>query len=283
MKSVTDNTEQNFDERETGVSSTSKYFQKSASVEDTPDGKIINTNLKKVFCETFSFKPQTMTVLGVAVTLPLPFIKTKTKNEIGEVPLDKDKLQYGNVICNETKGGFVELKSQTPKNKIWQWLHPSGTYRKYVDDGSSYDKVTGDTFFIFNKNWNVAIGKDFIELIDGDTKIQIKKNYNLNVGGDFSVNIDGNSNTNVGKDQTTQVGGNSLETVDKNKTIDVTGSLNESIKKDHTKQVNGSEFNTTIKDRTDVVCGGLNILVSGDVNISSNGTINLIGKRINLG
>ena len=289
MKSITDNTEQNYNTKQSGQSSTSSYIQGSVTNADgttttkaynnTPDDKIVNTNLKKTFCETISFKVQTF--LGIPI--PLPFLKTKSKDEIKEVPLDKEKLQYGKTLVNETAGGFVELKSQTPKNKIWQWLHPAGTYRKIVDDGTLYDKVISDAFIIVNKNWNISVGKDFIEVVEGNNKIQIKKNTNTNINGDSSMNIDGNSNTNVVKDCGLQVQGNSVESISKNKTVDITGTLKETISKDHSVQVNGSETNTIIKDRTDVVCGGLNILVTGNINLSSKGTVNIIGKKINLG
>jgi len=289
MKDIMSNTEQNFDKKEKGQASTSKYTQaqvpsdsgayKKNSITGTPDDQIVDNNLKSFTCNTVTLKTQTITILGFQIPLPLPFLKTKNSKEIKEIPLDKNKLQYGNTIVKETRGGFLELISQTPMNKIWQWLHPSGTYRKWIDDGSSYDKVVGDSFTICGKNWNIAVNNDCIEVISGHNKIQIKKNSETLINGSSSTTVNGFSNTQVGKDNAVQVGGSSLETISKDKISDISGTYKENIKKDHETQVNGTESNVVLKDKTDIIGGGLNILVSGDINISSNGNLNIIGSK----
>jgi hypothetical protein len=288
MKSISDGLELNFDKKDVGQASTSKYIQaqipdvkgiyQTKEISGTPDDKIINTGLVKTFCQTVALKTQSL----FGIPLPLPFLKSKLKDKIEEVPLDKEKLQYGKTFVTETKGGFVELKSETPKSKIWQWLHPAGTYRRWTDDGSSYDKVVGDTFFIFNKNWNISVGIDFIEVVQGNNKIQIVKNSITNINGDSSLNIDGNSISNIGKDCGIQVKGNKTETISKDCTETIYGGLTENVYKDHNTQVNGNESNTILKNKNDVVCGSLNILVTGDVNISSQGNLNITGKTVSI-
>lgn len=286
MKDIKEGIELDFNGREPAQASTSKYIQtnitskegyRQESVAGTPDDNIIKPNLKVFNCETVSI--QLPFGLG-SLPIPLPFVKTKNKKEIKEVMPSKEKSQYGKIMVTETKGGFVELKDETPDNKRTLKLHPSGTYTQTINDGSIYDKVVGDVYTIIDKNWNIAIGKDFIEVITGDNKIQIKKNSELNINGNESVNIDGNSNTNIGGNKGIQIDGNESEDTTGNKDTKISGNLTENISKNKNTTIVGNDAETVLKNKTSIVQEDCTTLVGGNITISAKGNINVVASGV---
>lgn len=305
MENVTSGTEQNFDARSTGQSSTSKYVQANTppvngngyganKISGTPDDVTIKPNLKKATVETKSFAAaggllaSLMSALA-ALPLPLPFKTTTEKKEIAEPAPTSSKAQYGKISVNDSNG-FVEIKDNTPGNKIWTHLHPSGTYDSVSNNGDVLEKSTHDRILIVINDWNITVSGDELMVIDGDNKIQIKKDRQININGNDNLNIDGNTNTNIGKDSGLQVGGNVTESITGNMTSEINQSLTEAVKKNYNHTVNGSETNTVMKDRTDVVAGSLSVVVSGNAivhvgknaNISSGGIMTLAAPEIDM-
>ena len=292
MKDTSTGVEQNYNDRAEGQSSTSKYIQvkvpPAGSGDDytpkpadgTPDDKIIKPNLKTAKCDTVSFDLPA-SLLGL-IPVPLPFLKKKDSKEIKEKLPDKEKSEYGKIVVNESKGGFVEIKDETPGNKRWQRLHPSGTYTQIVDNGDSHEKIVHDSYIIVDKNWNISVGEDWIEVVSGNNKIQIKKDSTVNINGNQSINIDGNNNNNIGGNQGFQIGGNNSEQISGDFITDVGGNHNESIKKNRKTMVMGDENNTIMGSKTDLIVGSLTVCCSGKVMISSPSNITLVAPKINL-
>jgi Gp5 C-terminal repeat (3 copies) len=292
MKNTSSGVEQEYRDREEGQSSTSKYIQvkvppagqddgyKAKPVGGTPDDKIIKPNLKTAKCDTVDFElPSGLLAL---IPVPLPFLKKKSSKEIKEKLPDKEKSEYGKIVVNETKGGFVNIQDETAGNKRWQKLHPSGTYQQVVDNGDYHDKVVHDRYIIVDKNWNISIGEDWIEVVSGNNKIQIKKNSSININGNESVNVDGNSNVNIVGNEGLQVGGNHSESITGNFTTEVGGNHAETIKGYRKTMVSGNENNTIMGTETDVICGSWNVTVSGSIMLSSSASITLVAPVINL-
>lgn len=276
MKNLQDGLESNFNTRSQSQSSTSKYIQTKVvddkgnytgkTVDGTPDDLVIKPNLKTSTCTTTKFEINSVGDL----------IKTTENKVIKEAAPAKEKSEYGKIVVNESRGGFVSLKDETPGNKRILNLHPSGSYNQIVNDGTTYEKIVYDKYTFINKNWNVSVGADFIEVIYGNSKIQITKDAMTNITGNESKTIKGNSAENVSKHMTKEVGGNYTE--------NITGSLVSTAKsfsgnyKNSVSLCTGSSSNTIMKDKTEVVCGSLNICVSGNVVIASGGTMNLTGN-----
>lgn len=288
MIDITTGLEKTFDDRKLGESSVSKYIQSkipnesgytSQSLEGTPDDKIIKPNLKSFKCETISFKLP----FGLgAIPIPIPFIKQGSNTEIKEILPDKSKSEYGKIKVTESKGGFVELKDDTPGNKRLLQLHPSGSYHQVLDNGSTYDKVVNDALIIIDKNWNIAIGNDFVEVITGNNKIQIKKDSLININGDESKNIDKNSITNIKENFGLHIEGSSLETIGKDKTLDVAGTLTETIQQNYSETVQGEKKSIIMNNKTETIGQTCNILVGNTLTITSASTINIIAPKVNI-
>jgi hypothetical protein len=226
MDNITDGLEANFKDREKVQSSTSKYIQAkvastegyvSKAISGTVDDKLIKPNLKTSLCETIKFDTSALALLP----FPIPFIKNTNSKEIKELLPTADKAEYGKIQVKESKGGFVEIQDETPGNKRWQKTHPSGTYTQVVNNGDMHEKIVNDRFIIIDKNWNISVGEDQIEVIVGNNRIQIKK--------DRETNITGSDNTNVTGDSTLFVGGNESREVKGNQTEKISGNMNSRI------------------------------------------------------
>ena len=150
MKSVTDNTTLDFTDREVTQASTSKFIQANIpsiagylkkTISGTPQDVIIKPNLKTDICATISFK----TILSFLSSLiPLPFLKFPSSIQIKEALPTTNLSQYGKVVVNESKGGFVTIRDETPKNNLIVKLHPSGTYQSINNDGANQQKIVAE-------------------------------------------------------------------------------------------------------------------------------------------
>lgn len=276
MKNLQDGLESNYNTRSQSQSSTSKYIQtkvvddkgnySNKTVDGTPDDLVIKPNLKTSTCTTTKFE----------INIDGDLVKNTEKKVIKEAAPSKENSEYGKIVVNESKGGFVSLKDETPGNKRILNLHPSGSYNQIVNDGTTYEKIVYDKYTFINKNWYVSVGEDFIEVIYGNSKIQISKDSMTNITGNESKNTSGNSAENVNGNITKEVGGNYTE--------NITGTLISTAKsfsgnyRNSSSMVSGSSTTTTMKDKTEVVCGSLNICVSGNVVIATGGTMNLTGN-----
>ena len=229
MKSVTDGTTLDFDGREVSQASTSKFIQANVpsvtgyikeTIAGTPVDTIVKPNLKVDICATISFK-SILSFLGSI--LPLPFFKIPSSIQIKEALPTTNLSQYGKVVVNESKGGFVTIRDETPGNNLTVQLHPSGTYQSINNAGANQQKIVDDNTLIINKNFKISVGLDYIEVISGNEFIQIKKNRTHNVGGDFNENITGNSISVIGKDRGEQIAGNYTQLITNNSIVDISG------------------------------------------------------------
>ena len=278
-----------FYKREAGVSSTSKYTQTknvdangnpvASDVKGLPDQKIILPNLKKATAEVYEISSGGGGLLAsLLAALGVPALKkTKVKKEIKETPPDFAKSEYGSIQVKETKGGFVEIFDQTAGNQRTMRLHPAGTYNQVLPDGTVQDKIVSNKITFVDKEWNVVIGADFIEVISGNNKVHIKKDNQLNINGNNCVNIDQDSNTIINQNQNMDTKGKMSEKVGKGKDVEITGNLSEKVSKDVKEEVGGSVNTTIAKDGTTMVGGMLNIMATGNITISSNAGINIVG------
>lgn len=273
-----------FYQRETGVSSTSKYIQTknvdeqgnpvANDIKGIPDQKIIQPNLTKAKAETYEISTGGGLFDSLLASLGVPSLKkTKVKKEINETPPDFAKSQYGQIQVKETKGGFVEIFDQTIGNQRTMRLHPAGTYNQVLPDGTVQDKVVGDKVTFVDNEWNIVVGKDFVEVVSGNNKIHIKKDNQLNINGNNNVNIDKDSNTVIGGKSNLDIKGKSVEKVGLGKDIDITGTCTEKISKDFKQDVTGNVNRTVMGNETDVIGGSLNLLCSGNIVLSGTSII----------
>jgi hypothetical protein len=288
MNSVTDGTTLDFDGRTPSQASTSKFIQANVpsvngyikeTVAGTPVDVIVKPNLKVDICSTISFK-SILSFLGSI--LPLPFLKIPSSLQIKEALPTTNLSQYGKVVVQESKGGFVTIRDETPGNNLTVQVHPSGTYQSINNAGANQQKIVDDNTLIINKNFKVSVGLDYIEVISGNEFVQIKKNCNLNVGGDYNENITGNSTSVIGKDRGEQILGNYTQTISKDSLIDISGNATEHVVKNHTTNVDGNEQNTIAGSKSDVIGKSLHICIQSNGTISAKGSLNLVGNPINL-
>ena len=295
MKDATAGVLTEFDSRDQGQSSVSKYIQAQTppatgdsfgvnKISGTPDDKTLTPHLTTSTCTTASFSIPTL----LGIPLPLPFLKTPITKTIAEPKPTGDKSQYGKIRVSDVNG-FVSIRDSTPNNVRSVDIHPSGSYSQVLNNGDMQEKSVYDRVSIVVNDWNISIGNDEITVIVGDQKVQIKRDRQVNIAGDDNLNTDGNAHTVIGKDRGTQVGGSNTLTIEKNNLVDVTGNSTENVKKNFKHTVNGSETNTVMKDKTDVVVGNLTVVVSGNaiihgkqINISADTMISLSAPAISM-
>ena len=288
MNSVTDGTTLNFDARTPSQSSTSKFIQANVpsvsgyikeTVAGTPVDVIVKPNLKVDVCATISFK-SILSFLGSI--LPLPFLKIPSSIQIKEALPTTNLSQYGKVVANESKGGFVTIRDETPGNNLTVNVHPSGTYQSINNAGANQQKIVDDNTLIINKNFKVSVGLDYIEVVSGNEYVQIKKNRTLNVGGDFNENITGNSTSVIGKDCGEEIHGNYTQIISKDSLTEVSGNATENVADDHSTTIGGNESNTVYGSKNDVIGNSLHVCIQTNGTISANGSLNLVGNPVNL-
>lgn len=288
MDNIASGLENDFRDRKPKQATTSKYIQtktattdggyNSESIDGTPDEKLIKPNLKTSTCETVSFD----TSIFSGFPVPIPFISNRSSKEIKEELPNKDKSEYGKIQVHETRGGFVELKDETPGNKRWMKLHPAGTYSQVVNNGDMHEKIVNDRFIIIDKNWNISVGEDFIEVIVGNQKIQIKKDREVNIKGNDNKNVDGDDTTKVKGNHSTEVKGNETEKITGNMLSDITGGLTENIKKDYKRMVNGKQNVIAMGGINHISSASINIIATGQVILSSSAMVKVTAPMITL-
>jgi hypothetical protein len=202
------------------------------------------------------------------------FVPIKLK----ESPPDYSKSEYGSLQVKEMKGGFVEIFDQTKGNETTLRFHPSGTYNQVQADGTNQDKVVGKKKDFYDQNWEITIGKDFIEVISGEATVQIKKDSFMTINGNSNTTINQDCNTIIDQHQFTDVKGMIIEKSGMGKNVDITGTSTENITKDYGQTVGGSSTTTITGYKTEIVKKGLDIMVTGNVTIYGD-EIKIVGKK----
>lgn len=280
--------EQNYKERTKIQSNSSKYIQvKRAEVkggyadkpiEDTYDDKIIKPSLKKDKCETYKFTPDSF----ASAKVPSTISKSKSNKEIKELLPTKEKAEYGKIFVTETRGGFVQIRDETPGNKRWQNTHPAGTYNQIVDNGDMHEKIVHDRFIIIDKNWNISVGEDQLEIIVGNNKIQIRKDRETNITGSDNTNIEKDSSTYIGGNNCLEVGKNQSEKIGKDMNSNIIGELTETIGKDYKRTVTGKQSVTAMTGINHTSMATINIIATGTINITSSSMVKISAPSISL-
>lgn len=273
--------------REESLSSTSKYIQTKnvnekgqpvdGDIQGIPDQKIIQPNLKKDTAETYEMSSGgggLFSSLLAAIGVPSLSAK-KQKKEIKEQAPDFQKSQYGQIQVKETKGGFVEIFDQTLGNQRTMRLHPAGTYNQVTPDGTVQDKIVKDKITFIDEEWNIVVGKDFVEVINGSNKVHIKKDSQLNINGSAHTNIDQDCNTIIKQNNNLDIKQKFSEKVGNGKSVEITGDLNQKVSSNKKEEVGSNVNNTCGGNRNDMVGGSFNIMVSGNCLISAK-TISII-------
>lgn len=291
--------------REEGISSTSKYIQTknkdengnpvAGDIKSIPDQNIIQPNLKKDTAETFDMKSgggPFDSLLSALGALGVPSLsKTKQKKEIKEQAPDFAKSEYGKIQVKETAGGFVEIFDQTIGNQRTMRLHPAGTYNQVTPDGTVQDKIVKDKITFVDEEWNIVVGKDYVEVINGNNKVHIKKDNQVNINGNSNTNIDKDCNTVINQSNNIDIKSKSTEKVGAGKTVEITGNLSQKVSSNSNEDIGGNVNNTAGGNRNDMVGGHFNIVVSGNCLISATsigifsktgGSMNMTGGSINI-
>lgn len=210
-----------------------------------------------------------------------PIIPVETKKEIKEEKPSGDKSEYGSIQVFENKGGFVEIRDETPGNVRMVNLHPTGTYDSMLDNGDVIRKTTRNVVDMVDKDWQIKIEENYIIIVAGNTKIEIRKDKLENIQGNNDVNIDKESKTKVGGDVSEEYESNysrkvtqdSAVYIQGNSSEGIDGNLEETIKGNHSEKVQG---NLTIK-----VTG--NVTVTGNnVNVNAKNTCSITAKKVKI-
>lgn len=268
---------QNFFDRIPGESSISRYAQMNVpdihgnlkpnlkALLKTPEIDII-AKLKKSFSITFKYRK--IVAFGKTILIP-----TLVKKSVVEPSPTSSKSQYGKVQVTETKGGHVSLIDNTEGNKRILQQHPSGTYVSMIDNGSHILKTTGDMITISQKNWNINILGDKVEINQGDTFVTIKKDNNVSINADNTITIDGESVEKVGKDWTVTVGGNINLAAEGNMNLSVKGNVN---------MVTTGNVDAKVTGNMKAVMGGNADIIATQLNLTGLGKISFTAPMISM-
>lgn len=213
----------------------------------------------------------------------LPIAPMPVKKDIEEPKPTGEKAEYGKIVAKETKGGFVEIRDETPGNTRKIDMHPTGTYNATLDNGSTVEKVTDKKLTMIDKDWEITVFENEIVIINKDAKIQIKQNRITNILAEDHLNIDGNQFQKIGKDRIEDIGQDESLKIGGNEVIAVGGWKKETIGSDNTLVIGGNSDTNVGGDKNEMVSGSLSITVNGPVTISSSSQVSIQAPKISLG
>lgn len=145
-----------------------------------------------------------------------------------------------------------ELNGDFTASGEWLYMHKTGSYLKYTNDGDLFIKAK----------------RDLRVIVDGKANITILGNTNLSVGGDVVANVDGAL--------TATVGGNVTANVDGSLNADVGGSMTASVLGTSNLQSLGASFIQSQGDMALLSRGHMTIQADLGVSIQSPTFVNTV-------
>ena len=180
---------------------------------------------------------------------------------------------YNNVRTSE--GGITEEFDNTPNAIRYQLYHPSGTYTEIDNNGTTVNRIVGDSYEILDRNGNITIRGNCNITVEGDANILSQNNVNLEVYGDcnavvkndFNTTVHGNMNTYVQGEYNMRASSINMESMEGNVNI-----------------ISAAEYDlwaaqkinlTTLKGMTAVSDGGIQLKSKSSFDINSSDALKL--------
>jgi hypothetical protein len=170
---------------------------------------------------SFSFNYKMKSAFGQTIAIP-----TLINNSVTEPTPTSTRSSYGQVKVTETKGGHLFRMDDTPGNKTLSLTHPSNSYISMNDDNSLNLKAVGNMLVVTNKDFQISIDGDKVEIVDGNQRINIKSDSTINIEKDSSHTVCGNSANVVKKNWVVTAEGNIELGAVGNVTINAQGTVN---------------------------------------------------------
>lgn len=147
----------------------------------------------------------------------------------------------------------------------WFFMHKTGSYLKYTNDGDLFIKAKDNLRVIVDGKADITILGDCNLNVGGNVKAEIDGSVEATVGTTLIANVDGDLTANVGGSSTINSVGQVTTNTDGNMTANVGGSLQAAVQGNANIESDGALF---LQSNTDIA-----ILSRGLVNIQGNAGI----------
>jgi hypothetical protein len=205
--------------------------------------------------------------------------------------------QYPYNSVREYEGGILEEYDSSPETESGESririteMHPSGSYREIVGDGTTTFKIIGDGYHLTLKDQymyiegdlNITVGGNVRHLVNGNYILEVRGDYIQRIGGNRGVKISGNDGLEVLTDQSTNIsenyhlrcGNDRTITVDNNQTVTIQGEENHNVFEDSNKLVSGNLVFFTGSNMSFSSGSNLSLSCAGTYKAESIGTMKL--------
>lgn len=223
----------------------------------------------------------------MATTLPqVKNEKTEYWNEkdlrgADDIEPDSYISQYPYNSVREYEGGILEEYDSSPETTSGESririteMHPSGSYREIIGDGTTTFKIVGDGYSLTLKDHymyiegdlNVTVKGNMRHLVNGDYILEVRGNYIQRIDGSRGVKISGNDGLEVLTDQSINISENHNLRCGNDSTIIVDNNQATTIQ--------GEENHSALGDSNRLVGGNLNFLIGDSTSISAGSTMGI--------
>lgn len=187
--------------------------------------------------------------------------------------------QYPYNSVREYESGILEEYDSSPETESGESrtriteMHPSGSYREIIGDGSTTFKIVGDGYQLTLKdqymyiegNLNITVKGDMRHLVNGNYILEVRGDYIQRIDGSRGVKISGNDGLEVLTDQSINISENHNLRCGNDSTIIIDNNCSTTIQ--------GEENHSVLGDSNRLTAGNLNTLVGENSNLSSGSNI----------
>lgn len=133
-------------------------------------------------------------------------IKTAAGTTWNQPPVPYNaKYPFNHVYSTES--GHIEEWDDTPRNERRHSWHKSGTFTEIDVNGTTVNRIIGDSYEIVERNGFVVIRGTCNVTIEGNHNIRVENNANIQVLGNAHLGVSGNMTAGVGGSYLVKCGG----------------------------------------------------------------------------
>lgn len=216
-------------------------------------------------------KYQTTTVLSDSITENSETWDERDLRGADNIDAADYLSQYPYNTVREYEGGLIEEYDSSPptengeeRSRITE-MHPSGSYREVVGDGSTTFKIVGDGYTITLKDQYMYVQGDLNVTVEGDMRHLVNGDYILEVRGDYVQKVDGNRIGKIQGNDALEVLVNSSTNVSENHSLRVGTDSFHLIEGNSSRIIRGDETHTTLNNTSLVVGNDMSIGVGNDL------------------
>ena len=183
--------------------------------------------------------------------------------------------QYPYNTVREYEGGLLEEYDSSPPTESGESrariteMHPSGSYREVIGDGSTTFKIVGDGYVLTLKDHHMYVQGDLNVTVEGDMRHLVKGDYIQEIRGDFVQKVDGNRISKVQGNDALEVIVNSSINISENYSLRVGTNSTILVDGSATRVVREDDTDTVLNDRSSIVGNNSSIGVGNDLRISA--------------